>query len=625
MISLYTKELEGVDKEIYEYLDLESPRSFLLFAGAGSGKTRTLTNVLKKIRENKIHQLIKAGQKVAIITYTNAACDEIKHRLEYDPIFCVSTIHSFAWDLIKPYTDDIRLWLREKLTSDIGVLTEKINKARDKQGKTALKNARSRAKKQDRLNQLNDVLVFLYSPSGSNTTRDSLNHSEVISIAANFIANEPLMRKILVNKYPILLIDETQDTNGQLLESFIATQQEHSNVFSVGLFGDMMQRIYSGGKSDLDRSLPIDWEKPEKLINYRCPKRIIKLINRIRLDSDNHNQQPKQDAIEGVARLFVIDVSNVVNKYSMEDSIRENMAGIAQDDLWLNSTNVKSLTLEHHMAAHRGGFADFFIPFLGVDKLKDAALNGQSSDIAFLKNQLVPLINSIIIQDDFAIADFVRRFSPLLSPAHLSAVQDPISEIILAETLVKELHVLLTSGSNVTVLDLVKAVSKNNLLQVPDNLSLHLLEMEGRFFEEAEDVDSESNEFIVWEDALKAPYEQLIKYDLYTSERSGFGTHQGVKGLEFKRVLVVLDDEESKGFLFKYEKLLGAEPLSKTDIQNESDGADSAPKRARRLFYVTCSRAEESLAIVAYTKSPALVKNHVLKSEWFEEGEIIMM
>lgn len=625
MNSFNANELDGVDKEIYEYLNFEKPKSFLLFAGAGSGKTRTLVNVLKKIRENNIQRLIKADQNVAIITYTNAACDEIKHRLEYDPVFSVSTIHSFSWELIKPYTEDIRIWLREKLASDIGELTEKINKARDKQGKTALKNARSRKKKEDKLSQLNGVLVFLYSPTGTNAEKGSLNHSDVISIAAHFIANEPLMRNILVSKYPILLIDETQDTNGKLLESFITAQQEHTNIFSIGLFGDMMQRIYSGGKSDLDSTLPLDWKTPEKIINYRCPKRIVKLINRIRLDSDNHCQVPKKNAIEGFVRLFIIDASNVKNKYIMEDSIRKKMANVTQDDLWFDTANVKSLTLEHHMAAHRGGFADFLIPFLSVDKLKDAALNGQSSDIKFLKDQLVPLINAINIQDDFAIADIVRRYSPLLSPTHLSASQNPISEIVLAETLIRELNELLTGDSTVTVFDLIKAVNKNNLLQVPDSLSLHLLEINEQFLDTDDDIESEGHEFKVWEDVLKAPYEQLINYDLYTSERSSFGTHQGVKGLEFKRVLVVLDDEESKGFLFKYEKLLGAEPLSKNDIENESKGDDSAPKRARRLFYVTCSRAEESLAIVAYTKAPTLVQKYVLESEWFEESEIIMM
>jgi len=81
---------KAIDDEIYSCLDLDKPKSFFLFAGAGSGKTRSLVEVLKRFRENSIHRLRTNSQQVAIITYTNAACDEIKRRLEFDPAFSVS-------------------------------------------------------------------------------------------------------------------------------------------------------------------------------------------------------------------------------------------------------------------------------------------------------------------------------------------------------------------------------------------------------------------------------------------------------------------------------------------------------------------------------------------------------
>ena len=89
-------ELTGVDSQIYEYI--ESKNSFLLFAGAGSGKTRTLVNLLQQIKKMKKDEMLIRGQKVAVITYTNTACDEIQHRLKHDSLFTISTIHSFAWD-----------------------------------------------------------------------------------------------------------------------------------------------------------------------------------------------------------------------------------------------------------------------------------------------------------------------------------------------------------------------------------------------------------------------------------------------------------------------------------------------------------------------------------------------
>ncbi len=131
-----------VNEEIYNCLDLDNPKSFFLFAGAGSGKTRSLVEVLKRFRNDNIIRLRKNGQKAAIITYTNAACDEIKSRLEFDPAFHVSTIHSFAWELINPYTNDIRIWLVSDLENTITDLNEKQGKARSTTTKTYIDRTR---------------------------------------------------------------------------------------------------------------------------------------------------------------------------------------------------------------------------------------------------------------------------------------------------------------------------------------------------------------------------------------------------------------------------------------------------------------------------------------------------
>lgn len=42
----------------------------------------------------------------------------------------------------------------------------------------------------------------------------------------------------------------------------------------------------------------------------------------------------------------------------------------------------------------------------------------------------------------------------------------------------------------------------------------------------------------------------------------------------------------------------------------------------RRLLYVTCSRAEESLAMVIYTTQPATAKQRVIEAGWLQQEEI---
>ena len=216
-------DIKTVDDEIYSCLDLDKPKSFFLFAGAGSGKTRSLVEVLNRFRENNIHRLRTNAQQVAIITYTNAACDEIKRRLEFDTAFSVSTIHSFAWELIKPYTYDIKALLRVRLQNDIDELEVAQSKGRAG-SKAAEDRPRQIASKRKRLESLSTVRKFTYNPNGENSGKDSLNHAEVIALTAELLSSRPLLQTILIRKFPVLLVDESQDTKKELIEVLFTVQ-----------------------------------------------------------------------------------------------------------------------------------------------------------------------------------------------------------------------------------------------------------------------------------------------------------------------------------------------------------------------------------------------------------------
>ena len=71
------KELE-IQKSIIKHVD--DFQSFRFNAGAGAGKTHALIETLKYVIVNKI-AATNSPQKIACITYTNVAVDEIKSRL----------------------------------------------------------------------------------------------------------------------------------------------------------------------------------------------------------------------------------------------------------------------------------------------------------------------------------------------------------------------------------------------------------------------------------------------------------------------------------------------------------------------------------------------------------------
>ena len=177
--------------------------------------------------------------------------------------------------------------------------------------------------------------------------------------------------------------------------------------------------------------------------------------------------------------------------------------------------------------------------------------------------------------------------------------------------------------------DVLKAIDGEGLFAIPDVFAPILSDAEGQGEEVASvpaDADDERNpEVDAWREALSAPFSQFEAYAEYISDRSPFGTHQGIKGLQFPRVMVILDDNEARGFMFSYEKLLGAKAPTNTDEKNRLEGKDTSVDRTRRLFYVTCSRAQRSLAVIVYTKEVGKVASHMSSIGWFEAQEVVRM
>ncbi len=623
MISAGETQLDiDADTVIAECAQLLKPRSFFLFAGAGSGKTRSLVTALRQIRKNQRDLLLSRGQKVAVITYTNAASDVISQRLDFDPLVHVSTIHSFAWDLIGGYNNDIRSWLRTKLRVDIDELQATLAKTRVGT-KVRIERESSLAEKSERLANLENIKVFAYSPIGENSSRESLTHSEVIDICSSFLEKKTL-QAILIGRFPFLFIDESQDTNKNLIDSFFAVQAANKEKFCLGLFGDMMQRIYADGKVGLEKQIPEDWEKPAKVMNWRCPKRIVRFINEIRKPVDGREQKTPPGQSEGFIRCFIFP-SNTQNKPALEGDVANKMAEVTGDPDWCIPERCKTLTLEHHMAARRLGFGEFFLPLYGVSDFRTGLMNGTLSGLPLLFEAILPLTDAIRKEDKFEIARVVRTMSPLLKRRTLSeAGKNKVANVETARLAVQELSKLLRH-SDPRAIDVLKTIAAHKLYEIPENLRATLHADEAGLENAQDDLEVTAKGAVsAWHEALQAPITQLRLMHEYVSDVAKFDTHQGVKGREFPRVTVVMDDMEARGFLFNFDKFLGATPKSKTDIEHEAKGEETTIDRTRRLFYVSCSRAEKSLALIAYSPQPQLVRKFLLENNWLESNEIEM-
>jgi DNA helicase II / ATP-dependent DNA helicase PcrA len=615
----------AADEAILACLDIEKPRSFFLYAGAGSGKTRSLVEAIRAVCRDQGRRLSLTGQKIGVITYTNAACDEIKQRLEFDPRVEVSTIHAFAWSLIAGYDSDIRGWVATRLLQDIVELEEAQAKGRPN-SKAASDRARSIESKRRRAASLPGITRFVYSPTSDNRTRDSLSHAEVIAMTADFLSAKPGLRRLLVTGFPILLIDESQDTSRRLMEALLDVEAGYRDAFCLGLFGDTMQRIYADGKDRLAEAIPPEWAKPRKRMNHRCPTRVISLINKIRRDEDGEEQTPRSDAEPGVVRLFVVPQATV-DKTAAEARIATRMSEITGDRSWTGGSDaIKTLALEHLMSARRFGFEQFFEPLYAVERIRTSFLQGSGAGIGLFTREILPLVAALREGDRFAAAAVARRTSPLLDRKALEAAGEKQIEILgNVRAACEGLLVLVDAKDAPTARAVLRYVAETNLFTIPDVLAPFAMPdvtgADGDADEEEDEAD-EKSELGGWRLALDAPFEQIAKYDRYVRGVSQFDTHQGVKGLEFPRVMVVVSDDEARGFMFAYDKLFGAKEKSKTDLDNEAAGKETTVDRTRRLFYVTCSRAERSLAIVYYAAQPAQARDAMIRQAWFDAEEI---
>ena len=619
---------DEVEKEIELCFDLVSPRSFFLFAGAGSGKTRSLVNALNYIKNSYKNIFLSQGKYVGVITFTNAACDEIKHRTNEDPIFHIATIHGFCWSVIKGFNYDIREFIKNKLNDEIQALSEKIKGTKNKNTKIYKNNVYSLEKAKIRLTELDSIYEFTYNPNSNTQFRkNSLSHTEVIDLTTYFLKNKSIFQSIFVQKYPFLLIDESQDTHKKLIEALLELEDNFHPHFLLGLIGDDMQRIYSQGKHDLPSCIKSHWATPQKKMNHRSQKRIIDLANNIRLESDEIKQSARDDKQGGHVHLFILNNSDN-NTLENEVKICCKMAEITQDELWNKEEKVKKLYLEHRMAAIQQGFIELYDIFYADEKYKSLILEGSISELSFFSKLITPLKEALLKNDNFIVMEIIRNSSTILK-----GIESPLTlaETVTTETLsdikksVQKLADLFFSNNNFNFVDILTILEEEKIFTIPPKLEEALQVYQNNVEMQTQEKEEQET---VWIKFLTIPYQQLINYTKYINDETPYATHHGVKGLEFDRVMIIMNDYEKRGrgaLSATYEKLFGVVPQSETDLKNQRDGKETDLQRTRRLFYVTCTRAKESLALVTYTDSPQMLKDNMLVKQWFIEDEITIL
>lgn len=609
------------DRELYACINSSPPRSFLMIAGAGSGKTTSLIKGLTEILNKHGDRLKLHRQKIACITYTEVAAEEIWSDVGNNPLVHVSTIHSFLWSFIKSFQSDIQGLVRNRIIEKLAELQEKAaNFGPRVQQRTRDKNMSDIFRYEQQQKRICQINSFTYG-NGSDYMNGILGHDDIIKIASKLIVERPLMQKLLAQQYPFLFVDESQDTMENVVEALKSVDKNPENLFCLGFFGDPMQRIYLTGIGAISEEP--GWTNITKSENFRCPTTVLDVANAIRRDGDGLIQTrgrmtgpiDSQVKVPGSAHIFIFSIDEIRDQKITQ--VRTWAANKNNDAEWLpNEKNeaVKFLVIVHRMAANRLGFGNLYSALndRAPEKFKSGFLDGTAWPMRHFINFILPLVNA---KNEFEEMQVLKSLSPLLHPKNLSGVN--ISERLgILRRFTENLRKMMEPGSESTNADVFRLIYESKILDLDPRILTYLNLPTSVQVEECDNTEDDEDEDLSKEvsamDAfLTCPTSQFLGYYKYVNDYSPFSTQQGIKGAEFERVLVVLDDDEGTHVQFSYEKYLGIKPLSDRDVANRREEKETVIERTRRLFYVCCTRALKDLIVVLFTSDVITAKGQI--------------
>ncbi len=294
--------LAGLNKEQKEAA-LHKDGPLLIVAGAGAGKTKTITH--------RIVNLIKEGispDKILAVTFTNKAAKEMRERIigeinksskGQDTIPFVSTFHSLGVYIIK---ENARLLGLTKYftildegdsTTIIKNILKELSIDPKQYDPKKIKNIISREKGKfthledyaeksvDTLGQIVARVWNLYEKQ--KTKENSLDFDDLLLKTVKLLKENKAVRELYQDKWEYIHVDEYQDTNEVQYLMTKLLSEKNKNICVVG---DADQNIYSWRGANLKNILNFEKDYPNAKIilleqNYRSTKNILEAANEI--------------------------------------------------------------------------------------------------------------------------------------------------------------------------------------------------------------------------------------------------------------------------------------------------------------------------------------------------------
>lgn len=534
--ALAKAEADKVDAQIIE--TLEAGHSFRVEAGAGSGKTYSLNRAIEWIQANKWSDYSRKKQNVVCITYTNAAVDVIAERLAKDSFIIPSTIHSFAWNAIKQYQSV----LIDAVTKNLDFLPEEGDFSK--------------------VTEVAYTLGHRYKEHGI----QYLYHDDVLKLFCLLLDNAKF-RRVFADKYPLILIDEYQDSYKPIIDRFIEYFIAQGTGPQFGFFGDAWQTIYQSNKACGE----IEHDKIEvikKGSNFRSAPRIVQLLNDIRPELP---QRSAIDGFDGEVLVITCDDFSGVRRTDRNfkndlpaNELRERLNNIREkiEKTTPADENLKVLMITHKVLASQQGYEQL------LDILADGLRNKEDPFLVFFADMVEPIYHALDTSNTQLLFDTlgIKRY-PITKKSE--------------KTKWKSLYNQLTEVRTQKAIDVLEAIIHSQLIPIPPKV-------DGWYSLYKDTPDTKYASAATIQQFLQMDYSQFIAVRDFLYPDAQFSTEHGVKGEEYDNVVFVI----SKGWnQYQFETYA---PMI-TGHSSIPKGKEASFERNRNLFYVCCSRPRKRL------------------------------
>lgn len=301
---MFEKLLDGLNKAQKEAV-MATDGPVMVMAGAGSGKTRVLTNRIAYLLETKPIP----PSAILAVTFTNKAAKEMKERIERlidinTRYMWISTFHSFCSRLLRleidnlpPYNSRFSILDEEdslKIVKEI-MKANDIDEYKPKDIRNLISKCKNFTNYKIEIPHLANVYNKVEKLYNERLKADNqLDFDDLIIKTIELFKKNPSILEKYQYKFEYILVDEFQDTNDLQYKLMYMLAGRHHNLFVVG---DDFQSIYSfrGANIGNIKRFRDDFIEHKLILleqNYRSTTQILDLANKI-IDK-NPNQIKKK-------------------------------------------------------------------------------------------------------------------------------------------------------------------------------------------------------------------------------------------------------------------------------------------------------------------------------------------